>query len=95
MLDQLPPLHVAEVACLQLCRYWKEYNIEVGYTDPELILDAVKRNQDFSEYGVRQLARFIREKTEHAIIEAKRNGAVKVNLRVGTQSGELEIEVPR
>jgi ATP-dependent Clp protease ATP-binding subunit ClpC len=95
LLDQLPPIHVAEVACLQLCRYWKEYNIEVGYTDPELILDAVKRNQDFSEYGVRQLARFIREKTEHAIIEAKRNGAFKVNLRVGERSGDLEIEVQR
>ena len=86
---------MAEVACLQLCRYWQEYGIEVGYTDPELILDAVKRNQDFSEYGVRELGRFIREKTERAIIEAKRSGAVKVNLRVGSQSGDLEIEVPR
>ncbi len=23
LMDQLPPIHVAEVACLQLCRYWK------------------------------------------------------------------------
>ena len=95
LLDQLPPIHVAEVACLQLCRYWREYGIEVGYTDPELILDAVQRNQDFAEYGVRQLGRFIREKTEAAILEAKRNGSTKVNLHVGGQSGDLEIEVPR
>ena len=60
-----------------------EYGIEVGYTDPELILDAVQRNQDFAEYGVRQLGRFIREKTEAAILEAKRSGSTKVNLRVG------------
>ncbi len=52
LMDQLLPLHVAEVACLQLCRYWREYGIEVGYAAPELILDAVQRNQDFSEYGV-------------------------------------------
>jgi ATP-dependent Clp protease ATP-binding subunit ClpC len=95
LLDQLQPIHVAEVACLQLCRYWREYGIEVGYTDPELILDAVKRNQDFAEYGVRQLGRFIREKTETAIIQAKRSGATKVSLRVGSRSGDLEIEVPR
>lgn len=94
LMDQLPPLHVAEVACLQLCRYWREYGIEVGYAAPELILDAVQRNQDFSEYGVRQLGRFIREKTEPAILEAKRNGSKKVNLHVSNHTGELEVEVP-
>lgn len=92
LLDQLPPLHVAEVACLQLCRYWREYGIEVDYADPELILDAVQRNQDFAEYGVRQLGRFIREKTEAAILEAKRTGSKKVNLHVGNKSGNLEVE---
>ena len=55
LLDQLSPIHVAEVACLQLCRYWREYGIEVGYAAPELILEAVQRNQEFAEYGVRQL----------------------------------------
>jgi len=95
LMDQLPPLHVAEVACLQLCRYWREYGIEVGYAAPELILDAVQRNQDFAEYGVRQLGRFIREKTEVAILEAKRAGSTKVNLYVGGQNGDLEVEIPR
>jgi len=95
LMDQLPPIHVAEVACLQLCRYWREYGIEVGYAAPELILDAVQRNQDFAEYGVRQLARFIREKTEIAILDAKRKGSKKVNLHVSGHSGDLEVEVPR
>jgi ATP-dependent Clp protease ATP-binding subunit ClpA len=94
LMDQLPPLHVAEVACLQLVRYWREYGIEVGYAAPELILDAVQRNQDFSEYGVRQLGRFIREKTEAAILDAKRRGSKKVNLHVNSASGGLEVEVP-
>ena len=91
----LPPLHVAEVACLQLCRYWRDYGIEVEYAAPELIWDAVQRNQDFSEYGVRQLGRFIREQTELAILEAKRNGSKKVNLHVSGQTGSLQVEVPR
>ena len=67
----------------------------MGYTDPELILDAVQRNQDFAEYGVRQLGRFIREKTEAAILEAKRSGSTKVNLHVDGPSGDLQVEVPR
>jgi ATP-dependent Clp protease ATP-binding subunit ClpA len=95
LMDQLPPLHVAEVACLQLCRHWSEYGIEVGYAAPELILDAVQRNQDFAEYGVRQLGRFIREKTEAAILDAKRKGSKKVNLHVSSHNGQLEVEVPR
>jgi ATP-dependent Clp protease ATP-binding subunit ClpA len=92
LMDQLPPLNVAEVACLQLCRYWREYGIEIDYADPELILDAVQRNQDFAEYGVRQLGRFIREKTEAAILDAKRRGSKKVNLHVGGQGGGLKVE---
>ncbi|HTU26621.1 MAG TPA: AAA family ATPase [Pirellulales bacterium] len=94
LMDHLPPINVAEVACLQLCRYWRDYGIEVQYAAPELILEAVQRNQDFSEYGVRQLGRFIREQTEPAILEAKRKGSKKVNLHVSRETGGLEVEVP-
>jgi ATP-dependent Clp protease ATP-binding subunit ClpC len=95
LLDRLLPIHVAEVACLQLCRYWQEYGIEVGYAAPELIFEAVQRNREFSEYGVRQLGRIIREITEAAVLDAKRKGATRVNLNAGTQGGNLEIEVPQ
>ena len=94
LLDRLSPIHVAEVACFQLCRYWQEYGIEVGYAAPELIFDVVRRNQEFAEYGVRQLRRIIRELTEAAVLDAKRNGATKVNLNIGAQSGHLEVEAP-
>jgi ATP-dependent Clp protease ATP-binding subunit ClpA len=92
LMDSLATVHVAEVACLELCRYWKNYGIEVDYADPELILEAVKRNRDFAAYGVRQLGRFIREQTEPAILDAKRNGSLRVKLRVGAGTGELEVE---
>jgi ATP-dependent Clp protease ATP-binding subunit ClpA len=94
LMDQLPPIHVAEVACLQLVRHWREYGIEVGYAAPELILDAVKRNQDFAQYGVRQLGRYIRERTESAILDAKRQGFARVNLGVGGDQGDLVVQVP-
>jgi ATP-dependent Clp protease ATP-binding subunit ClpC len=95
LLDSLSPVHTAEVACLQLCRYWQEYGMEVGYVAPELIAEAVRRNQEFSEYGVRQLGRIIRELTEPAVLEAKRKGTTKVNLNADAQSGSLQIEVPQ
>jgi ATP-dependent Clp protease ATP-binding subunit ClpA len=95
LMDELATGHVAEVACLELVRYWKTYGIEVDYADPELILEAVKRNRDFKNYGVRQLGRFIREQTEPAILDAKRSGAQSVKLRVGGESGALEIEAGR
>jgi ATP-dependent Clp protease ATP-binding subunit ClpA len=94
LLDRLSPIHVAEVACCQLCRYWREYGIEVVYAAPELILDIVQRNQEFAEYGVRQLGRIIRETTEAAVLEARRTGTNRVSLGVGP-SGQLEIESPR
>jgi ATP-dependent Clp protease ATP-binding subunit ClpC len=93
LLDRLSLIHVAEVACLQLGRYWQEYGMEVGYVAPELVFEVVQRNRDFSEYGVRQLGRIIRELTEPAVIEARSKGGNKVNLRAGAQSGNLEIEV--
>jgi ATP-dependent Clp protease ATP-binding subunit ClpC len=95
LMDQLPLIHVAEVACLQLARHWREYGIEVGYAAPELILDAVKRNADFAQYGVRQLGRYIRERTEPAILDAKRRGVAKVSLAVADEAGGLVVEVPQ
>lgn len=92
LMDQLAPIHVAEVACLELARYWRDYGVEVTYVAPELILEAVQRNQEFTQYGVRQLGRYIREKTDAAIIEAKRKSVVKVRLTVSPSGEELQIE---
>jgi ATP-dependent Clp protease ATP-binding subunit ClpA len=95
LMDSLQTVHVAEVVCLELARYWRTYGIEIDYADPELILEAVKRNREHSNYGVRQLSGFIREMTEPAIIDAKRSGAKRVKLRAGGESGGLEIEAGR
>jgi ATP-dependent Clp protease ATP-binding subunit ClpC len=82
LMDELPPIHVAEVACLQLARYWKEYGIEVTYTSPAVLLDAVQHNEDFKEYGVRQLGAYIQEKFGPVIRAAKQKGATRVKIEV-------------
>ena len=89
-MDELSPLHVAEVACLQLARHWRTYGIEVRHASPELILDAVQRNEEFKQYGVRQLGAYIQMKTSPAIGQARTRGIKKVNLTVGS-AGTLEI----
>jgi ATP-dependent Clp protease ATP-binding subunit ClpA len=89
-MDELSPLHVAEVACLQLARHWRTYGIEVRHAAPELILDAVQRNEEFRQYGVRQLGTYIQKKTSAAIGQARARGVKKVDLNVGP-NGALEI----
>lgn len=89
-MDELSPLHVAEVACLQLARHWRTYGMEVRHAAPELILEAVQRNEEFKQYGVRQLGTYIQKKTSAAIGQARARGVEKVDLIVGP-SGVLEI----
>jgi ATP-dependent Clp protease ATP-binding subunit ClpA len=64
LMDELSPYHVAEVACLQLSRYWRDYGIELTYTSPELLLDTVAQNVEFKQYGVRQLEHYLKQKTK-------------------------------
>ena len=82
LMDELTPLHVAEVACLQLQRHWQQYGIEVRYVAPELIMAAVEGNEEFKSYGVRQLGAYIQMKTNDGIANARKSGATQVNLTV-------------
>jgi ATP-dependent Clp protease ATP-binding subunit ClpA len=87
LLDELPPIHVAEVACLQLAKYWREYGIDVTFTAPEIILEAVMRNEQFRQYGVRQIGAFIQGVTGDAIARARTRGASQVRLEVDGSLG--------
>lgn len=91
LLDELSALHVAEVACLKLAKRWREYGIELEYTDPALLLEAVQKNEEFREYGVRQLGSYLESKTNGAIAEARKAGVKKVSLEAGP-SGELVVK---
>jgi ATP-dependent Clp protease ATP-binding subunit ClpC len=90
LMDELAPLHVAEVACLQLQRHWQQYGIEVRYVAPKLIIDAVIGNKEFRGYGVRQLSTYIQMKTNDGIAQARKIGATQVNLTVD-ERGNLTV----
>jgi ATP-dependent Clp protease ATP-binding subunit ClpA len=83
LMDELSPYHVAEVACLQLARYWRDYGIELTYTSPEILLDTVAKNVEFKQYGVRQLENYLKQTTNSAIVQARTSGFSKVRLEAG------------
>jgi ATP-dependent Clp protease ATP-binding subunit ClpC len=91
LMDELSSLHVAEVACLQLARYWRDFGIEVRHASPELILEAVERNEEFKQYGVRQLAGYLRDRTSDAVAQARRSGRKAVELGVGSD-GSIQVQ---
>ncbi len=92
-MDELAPIHIAEVACLQIAKYWREFGIEVTYADPELIVEAMRKNAEFREYGVRQLAHFIQTLTDASIERARQGGARHVRLDIDRSSGELAVRL--
>jgi ATP-dependent Clp protease ATP-binding subunit ClpC len=90
LMDELAPLHVAEVACLQLQRHWQQYGIEVRYIAPEIIMAAVEGNEEFKSYGVRQLGAYIQMQTNDGIAKARKSGVTQVNLSVD-EHGKLTV----
>jgi hypothetical protein len=90
-MDELSAYHVAEVACLQLARYWRDYGIELTYTSPEILLDTVAKNVEFKQYGVRQLENYLKQTTNSAIVQARTSGFSKVRLEAGPNN-ELLIQ---
>jgi ATP-dependent Clp protease ATP-binding subunit ClpA len=80
MMDELKPINVAEVALLQLRRYWQDFGIELTYVAPQLLLDAVQKNEEFRAYGVRQLSAYIRRQTNQAISQARHAKVTRVYL---------------
>lgn len=91
LMDQLPPMEIAEVACLQIAKHWRQYGIEVTYTSPEVLVEAIKRNVEFQDYGVRQLAGLIREITTPSIEQARRTGATRVRLELDKNTGQVTV----
>lgn len=92
LMDELSPIHIAEVACLKLVSHWRQYGIEVTYTSPEILLEAMRKNDDFKEYGVRQLSRLIQDLTDSSIQEARKSGAGKVRLDINRTTGDIVVE---
>ena len=91
LMDQLQSVEIAEVACLQIAKHWRQYGIEVTYTSPEVLVEALRRNVEFEDYGVRQLANLIREITTPSIEAARSAGAVRVRLELDKATGQVTV----
>ncbi len=94
MMDELTPLHIAEVALLQITRYWRDFGIELTYVAPQLLLDAVEKNEEFRAYGVRQLSTYIRRQTTPALTQARHASVKFAHLDV-SPAGDLLIKPMR
>ncbi|MBI4423993.1 MAG: ATP-dependent Clp protease ATP-binding subunit [Elusimicrobia bacterium] len=91
LMDQLKGVDIAEIACLQLAKHWRQFGIEVSYASPEIIVEAIHRNREFQEYGVRQLARLVQELTTPSIDAARRSGAQRVRLELDRATGRVTV----
>jgi ATP-dependent Clp protease ATP-binding subunit ClpC len=87
LMDALAPIHIAEIACLQIAKQWREQGIEVSYLSPELLARAVALNAEFGEYGVRQLARCLRRLMDPLLDEARKRGSSAVSLGYDPATG--------
>lgn len=91
LMDELSPIHVAEVACLQIAKHWKEYGIEVSYASPEILVEAMRKNVEFREYGVRQLSHLIQTMTDASIERARQGGIREVRLDIDRGTGQIKV----
>ncbi len=82
LMDELEPIHIAEVALLKVCEHWKRFGMEITYVPPELLVEAMKRNTEFRAYGVRNLGKFVEEQTKHAIGQARAAKMTRVLLDI-------------
>lgn len=92
-MDALSEAHVAEVACLNLQKYWKEFGVHVRFASPELLLNTIIHNRDFKEYGVRQLMGYLRLKSDPLVQAAKAQGKTEVSLGIDS-NGEFILAQP-
>jgi ATP-dependent Clp protease ATP-binding subunit ClpA len=91
LMDELPPRHIAEIACLLIGKQWREQGVEVRYITPEFLASAVKANEEFHSYGVRQLAHCVRRMTDGLLDDARRRGLTSAALGVDA-AGTVRLE---
>lgn len=77
---KLAPMDIAHIGLMQVMSYYKQHGVEVTYLCPEAIVDIIKENQRFRDFGVRQLIQVVRHKSDPIISQAKNNGWREVEI---------------
>jgi ATP-dependent Clp protease ATP-binding subunit ClpC len=76
----LGAIDIAQVCIMQVSSYYRQHGIEVNYLCAEAIIDIVKDNQRFKEFGIRQLIQVVRHKSDPIIQQAKNNGWKEIEI---------------
>jgi|GEM_PF-3356654 len=71
---------IAQISLLQVASYYRQHGIDVNYLCAESIVDIVKENQRFKEFGIRQLIQVVRHKSDPIVQQAKNNGWKEVDI---------------
>ena len=71
---------VIQVTLLQLQAYYRSHGILVSYIGPEILFMILQSNQEYREYGVRQLHRLVKTMSDPLILEAKKQNLTSVVL---------------
>lgn len=93
LMDSLAPVHVAEIACLQMAKHCRSQGVELAWVAPELVGLIVRRNEEFGEYGVRQLARCVASVIDEPLELARREGMRVVRLRLDEREQGARLEL--
>lgn len=77
---QIEALDIAQIGIMQVSSYYRQHGIEVNYLCAESIVEIVKDNQRFKEFGIRQLIQVVRHKSDPIIQQAKNNGWKEIDI---------------
>jgi len=81
---------LAEIALLKISKLADEYGLTVQFVAPELIMQALLRNEKISRFGIRELERIIFDMFASHLAEAQERGASEVVLRAG-DDGKISV----
>ncbi len=79
---ELAPMEIAHVGLAQVTSYYNQHGVSVSYVDPGAIIEIVKENMQFKQFGVRQLIQVVRHKSDPIIAQARRNGWKAITISV-------------
>lgn len=73
---------IAEIAAMKMVGLAKDYDLELAYVDPQIIVDAMNKGNKLSKFGMRALSTVIDEMLGEGMMDAKDAGAQRVRLDV-------------
>ncbi len=88
--NKLDDMSRATICVLHLEKIANDYDVELDYIDPALLVEALKKWQALENYGTRELIRELERMAADGIIDAKNEGATKV--RLGFDNEKITVE---